>query len=71
MAQGRVYMTKTALNSIRKIGREMAREWGKAQADKYLGELRAGCQHCADRYKGFPARTDYVGGTDAQHMRST
>lgn len=64
MAQGRVFMTQTALNTIRKVGRDTAREWGKAQADKYLGELREGCQQCADRYKGFPARTDYVGGAD-------
>lgn len=54
-------MTPTALNTIRKVGRDTAREWGKAQADKYLTELRKGCQECADRYKSFPAREDYVG----------
>ena len=61
MAQGRFYMTPTALNTIRKVGRDTAREWGKAQANKYHTELRKGCQECADSYKSFPAREDYVG----------
>lgn len=61
MPQGQVYITRLALAHIRHIGRRTEKERGKAQAHKYLSELRAGLQACADRHKQFPARSHQVG----------
>ncbi len=41
---------------MRRIGQDTDAQWGRAQAAKYLAELKAAFQHIADRHEGLSKR---------------
>jgi toxin ParE1/3/4 len=57
------YLTPTAADDLREIGRRTADEWGNRQAQKYLDELRRGFERIAEYHKTFVNRDDMNGGT--------
>lgn len=62
MAKGKIFLTPTALRMFRKIGRDTEAEHGKAQAHKYLSQLRQAFRDTVERPDSIPSRQDLKSG---------
>jgi len=63
MIKEQCYLTKTALNTLKKIGRDTEKCWGKVQARRYLDSLLKGSYELIDSYKRLPCRTEMTSNT--------